>query len=139
MPTPPSAPKVEDVPFDYFADYKTLFTGIDLSGWNTDDTTSEHWSVGDNVITTDGNGESLTTTRSFKDFEFVVDYRCKDENAKPFIIINGEKKMLSTKNSGQFNREHVKLVATVSNNGQIGLGSDAGAVDFCNIFVHDAK
>ena len=139
MELPPSSPKVDDVHLKNFANYTTLFTGIDLSGWVTDDTTSEDWSVGDNVMTTNGNGKAITTTHGFKDFEFVVDYRCKDENAKPFIIINGEKKMLSTENSGSFNRENMVRGAGVSNNGQISLGSDAGVVDFCNIFVHEAK
>ena len=95
--------------------------------------------MGDNVLTTDGEGDALKTVMEYKDFEFVVDYRCKDETSKPYIILNGAKTMLHTENTGKWNREVINRVSGSVNNGQISIGSDGGSVNFCNIFVRTLK
>ena len=75
----------------------------------------------------------------YKDFEFVVDYRCKDETSKPYMILNGVKTMLDKENVGHWNREVVNRMPDRTLNGQISIGSDEGSVDFCNIFVRTLK
>ena len=81
----------------------------------------------------------MKTVMEYKDFEFVVDYLCKDETSKPYIILNGVKTMLHTENTGKWYREVINRVSGSVNNGQISIGSDEGSVDFCNIFVRTPK
>ena len=130
-PVTPDAEKIEN----YYIGFNTLFTGINLHGWIVNSATMSHWAVGDNVLSTDGKGDALKTVMEYKDFEFVVDYRCKDETSKPYMILNGVKTMLFTENAGDWNREVVNRMPDRTLNGQISIGSDGGSVDFCNIFV----
>ena len=141
MELPPSSPvtaKAEEVEH-YYIGFNTLFTGINLQGWIVNSSTKEHWSVNDNILTTDGNGIALKTVMEYKDYEFVVDYRCKDQTSKPYIILNGVKTMLFIENAGHWNREPVNRITGRVLNGQISIGSDEGSVDFCNIFVRTMK
>ncbi len=138
MELPPSSPVTEEVEH-FYVGFTTLFTGINLQGWIVNGSTKNHWSVNDNVLTTDGDGGALKTVMEYKDFEFVVDYRCKDEASKPYIVFNGVKSMLHTENPGSWNREVINRVSGTVNNGQISIGSDGGGVDFCNIFVRTPK
>lgn len=135
---PPSSPITEEIE-NFYIGFTTLFTGINFQGWIVNSTTRNHWTVGDNVLTTNGEGGALKTVMGYEDFEFVVDYRCKDESSKPYIILNDVKTMLYTDNPGKWNREVISRVSGTVNNGQISIGSDAGSVDFCNIFIRTPK
>ncbi|MEZ6127831.1 MAG: DUF1080 domain-containing protein [Planctomycetaceae bacterium] len=94
----PTAPEssADNTPPDGF---DNLFNGTDLTGWKGladknanvrralkgDDLTAaqekadanmkEHWSVVEGILTYDGKGQSLCTTKDFGDFEFYVDWK----------------------------------------------------------------
>ena len=79
--------------------FVALFNGKDLTGWKglvhnnanarrkltgealqllqikADEQMREHWSVVDGVLTYDGNGQSLCTSRDYGDFELYVDWK----------------------------------------------------------------
>ena len=137
-PSSPVTPEAEEIE-NFYVGFTTLFTGINLRGWIVNSSTRSHWAVGDNVLTTDGEGDALKTVMEYKDFEFVVDYRCKDETSKPYMILSGVKTMLDKENVGHWNREVVNRMPDRTLNGQISIGSDEGSVDFCNIFVRTLK
>ena len=137
MELPPATPEIESVPLESFATYRTLFTGINLDGWNLDETTDDHWSVGDNVLTTDGNGNPLVNAHAFESYSLCIDYRCHDKEAKPFVIMNGKKQSLTTEHASSFHRIHLEHAPDTPNNGKIALGSEKGRVDFTNIFIHE--
>ena len=57
--------------------FVSLYSGLDLRGWNVIDTEKEHWHVNDWVLAFDGKTESgstaIVTTESFASREFVMD------------------------------------------------------------------
>lgn len=79
--------------------FGSLFNGSDLTGWKglahknanerralrgdalataqaqADASMTEHWSVTDGVLTYDGKGQSLCTSKDFGDFEFYIDWK----------------------------------------------------------------
>ena len=81
------------------AGFKPLFNGEDLGGWkglahknaisrrelsgdaladaqsNADEVMRQHWSVVDGVLTYDGKGQSLCTSKDYGDFEMYVDWK----------------------------------------------------------------
>jgi len=81
------------------AGFQPLFNGTDLTGWKglahenaskrreltgdalteaqakADKVMQEHWSVVDGVLTYDGKGQSLCTSRNYGDFEFYIDWK----------------------------------------------------------------
>ena len=75
---PPSGASVEDsAPLDQ--DWRSLFTGLDLRGWQTNSATSSDWKVeGEHLVLHAGGPSSETalwTDSEFGDVEFVVDCR----------------------------------------------------------------
>jgi hypothetical protein len=66
--------------------HKSLYTGLDLSGWKVDDKAKRHWQPRDWMLHYDGKGvdegKLLRTEREFAEAEFIVDFRFpkKDEN-----------------------------------------------------------
>ncbi len=81
------------------AGFRALFNGVDLKGWKglahkkaperralkgaalraaqaeADDNMREHWRVVEGVLTYDGKGRSLSTTKNYGDFEIYVDWK----------------------------------------------------------------
>ena len=79
--------------------FTALFNGMDLTGWKglahrnanerrkltgdalkvaqetADKTMHEHWSVSEGILTYDGKGQSLCTSRDYGDFELYVDWK----------------------------------------------------------------
>lgn len=52
-----------------------LFNSRDLAGWKAEREHEGHWTVDDGVIRFDGQGTHLWTSRSYKDFVLVCDWR----------------------------------------------------------------
>ncbi|MBI1832007.1 MAG: DUF1080 domain-containing protein [Planctomycetes bacterium] len=68
-------PKKEEI-CDLDNGWKSLFTGLDLSGWKTTDKINKHWKMSDGVLSYDGKGsdkDSLWSEKSYGDFELVCD------------------------------------------------------------------
>lgn len=81
------------------AGFSAIFNGKDLTGWKglahrnavdrralkgealndaqakADEVMSQHWSVLDGVLTYDGKGQSLCTSKDYGDFEFYIDWK----------------------------------------------------------------
>ena len=94
-PTRPKTSK-DNTPPDGFV---ALFNGADLEGWKglahknavqrralsgdalaqaqakADDVMNQHWSVVDGILTYDGKGQSLCTSKNYGDFEFYCDWK----------------------------------------------------------------
>jgi hypothetical protein len=75
-------------------DFKQLYTGLDLSGWQADEAARKHWQPRDWMLHYDGKGEAksnlLGTTKVFGDGEFIVDFRFpkkKDAAAAPCTFV----------------------------------------------------
>jgi hypothetical protein len=67
--------------------YRSLYTGIDLAGWDTTAEGRTHWQTEDNVLIYDGkaiksNG-GLRTNDSYSNAEFMLDFRFPKKVAKP--------------------------------------------------------
>ncbi len=76
---PSTNPKKEEI-CDVAQGHRPMYTGLDLSGWKTDDEGKKHWHPRDTVLSYDGNGETLATAKPYADAEFIVD--CRFPNAK---------------------------------------------------------
>jgi hypothetical protein len=78
---PSTNPKPDEVA-DEARGFKSLYTGLDLSGWKADDAAKEHWQPRDTVLHYDGKGEALRTEKEYGDAEFVVDFRFPAKQAE---------------------------------------------------------
>jgi hypothetical protein len=80
---PSTDPKPEEIA-DVAQGHKSLYTGLDLSGWKADDETKKHWTpTPDWGLHYDGQGNALATEKEFGDSEFIVDFRFPKKDAKP--------------------------------------------------------
>jgi hypothetical protein len=71
--------------------FRAIFDGS-LAGWREQDGHAGHWSAQDWVLDYDGQGESLTTERSYGDFELIADWRWSGaarEQALPLVLPDG--------------------------------------------------
>ena len=130
MELPPSAPPTKDAANDDFLGFQTLYTGVNLDGWKTDEQTKEHWEVKGWILSTSGNAATLMTSKEYPPFELALDYRCAKEHSSPYVIVDGKKQYLPHEPDKKWKR---KVISGTS--GNIGIGSDTGSVDFCNIFI----
>jgi hypothetical protein len=75
---PSTDPKKDEIA-DVAQGYKSLYTGLDLSGWKADEAVKQHWQARDTVLHYDGKGEakdnSLRTEEECGDVEYIVDFR----------------------------------------------------------------
>jgi hypothetical protein len=83
---PSTNPKPEEIA-DVTTGFSNLFTGLDLRGWNADDDHKLHWKPRDWVLVYDGKGNgagpNLLTTKEYRDFEMIVDWRLP---SKPIVV-----------------------------------------------------
>jgi len=83
---PSTNPKPEEAaPLD--VGFKSLYTGLDLTGWKADAAQKEHWKPKDWTLVYDGkaggSAEPLWTEKEYVNFELIVDWRLTDKNAGP--------------------------------------------------------
>jgi hypothetical protein len=78
---PTTKPQPEEVA-DEAQGHKSLYTGLDLSGWEADDAPMKHWQAKDTVLHYDGKGKVLRTGKEYGDAEFVVDFRFPAKQAE---------------------------------------------------------
>ncbi|QDV47773.1 hypothetical protein Enr13x_76850 [Stieleria neptunia] len=153
-----------EVPADQVAiadrGYHSLYTGLNLDGWDADDVSQ--WNVKDWVLAFEadpGTTGTLATTRSFDNASFVVDVRLKDAESNVVIQAGGNLQIdLSDPASathlekpGRWNR--IEVIAkdgkrVVHLNGQPAVSSQSddgasdklvlspsGSVDFANLYA----
>lgn len=71
------------------AGFKALFNGKDLTGWNHDEKTKQHWRVVDGVLDYSGKQKSLVTEKKFKNFILLVDWKIP-KGADSGIFLRGK-------------------------------------------------
>ncbi len=72
--------------------FRTLFNGVDLTGWKADDKQKAHWTVDDWTLNYDGKGDHLWSEESFGDVELIVDWRWTgkpEEKEVPVVLPDG--------------------------------------------------
>jgi hypothetical protein len=81
---PSTNPKPDEVaPLD--EGFKSIYTGLDLTGWKADAGQKDHWKAKDWTLVHDGKAAAsekpLWTEKEYGDFELIVDWRLTDKNA----------------------------------------------------------
>jgi hypothetical protein len=112
----PSTNPAPDEIADEAKGYRSLFTGLDLSGWKGENAAS-HWRANDGVLRYDGKGGPFGTAKKFGDAEFIFDVSFPKADSKPCEILlrGGDKKARITVRpstpfkAGQWGRLHVTL------------------------------
>ena len=150
---PSTNPKPEEIA-KAESGFRSLYTGVDLSGWKSDRASA--WTVNDWRLTTKG-GSALRTEKKFTSFEMFADFRDVGKET-PFELPNigaiGELKTLFkgwnrvqvTRRLGQIRVElNGKLVSEskLRESGPLKPGpitlSPKVATQFANIFVRELK
>jgi Domain of Unknown Function (DUF1080) len=89
---PGTNPKPEEI-CNVAQDFVPLFTGLDLSGWKTEDGHMGHWTPADTVLRYDGKATAkdptLWTTKEYGDFEMIVDWRLPRKDVGKDTIVSG--------------------------------------------------
>jgi hypothetical protein len=93
---PSTNPKPEEIA-EEDKGFRNMFTGLDLTGWATDEGKDKHWTAKDGVLHSDGKGGALQTKTPFGDAEFMVDFRFAKAfgNTAPcvFVLRKGDGKV----------------------------------------------
>jgi len=67
--------------------FRSLYNGVDLTGWKVDPKNEGNWQVRDWVLNYNGKGTHLWTAEEFEDFELIVDWRWPvNKNNKPKTV-----------------------------------------------------
>lgn len=125
---------IPEVPADEIANeaigFHTLFNGLNLTGWTTEDTTA--WSAGGNVLFCKKESGVLTTANTHDAYELMFDYKYNDALSTAYIVVNGDKTELPKGEIGTWSR------FTIQGEGAtIGLGGSD--TNFTNIFARNLK
>jgi len=102
---PSTNPKPEEVA-EVADDHRSLYTGLDLSGWKVEEKAAASWKPKDWVLSFDGKVDSaaLTTEAEFGDAEFVCDFKFPAKSEKPgmctFNLRDGKGTKVSLKLGG---------------------------------------
>jgi hypothetical protein len=87
---PSTDPKPGEVA-DEARGHRSLYTGLDLSGWRVDAAARKHWQPQDVTLHYDGKGgakdNGLRTAQEYGDGEFIVDFRFPTRASRPFVFL----------------------------------------------------
>jgi hypothetical protein len=65
---------------------EALFNGKDLSGWQPDKPSENHWKAQNGVLVNEAAGANIRTTRKFNDFKLHIEYNCpQDGNSGVYL------------------------------------------------------
>jgi hypothetical protein len=70
------APLLNRKPPEAWTTPEPLFNGRDLSGWEPDQASSNHWLAADGELRNQSAGANLRTVRTFGDFKLHIEYNC---------------------------------------------------------------
>jgi hypothetical protein len=70
------------------AGFRSLNTGLDLSGWQADAEAKKHWRPKDWVLHCDGKGGELRTAKEYGNVEFMLDFRFPPNKEKGGLAVN---------------------------------------------------
>jgi hypothetical protein len=92
---PSTNPKKSEIA-DEATGFKTLYTGLDLSGWKADEDTKKHWKANDTELRYDGKGNvlerTLATEKEYGGAEFIVDFRFPKDSQDPCAFLLRQEK-----------------------------------------------
>jgi hypothetical protein len=71
-----------------WTDPEPLFNGKDLTGWEPDNPSSNHWIAQDGTLLNETKGANLRTTRKFDDFKLHIEFNCP-ENGNSGVYLRG--------------------------------------------------
>jgi hypothetical protein len=87
---PSTDPKKDEIA-DEHKGFRSLYTGLDLSGWKVGDAAKKHWNPRDTVLHYGGQGEGkdneLRTEKEYGGAEFIVDFRFPPKATKPCTFL----------------------------------------------------
>ena len=110
--------------------FVTLFNGLDISGWTTNNPSL--WTAGGNVLHCNAESSVLTTPNKHEAYELIFDYKCDDKESTIYVVIEGEKTELPQCEVGKWSR-----FITQGEGKNIGLGGSNAS--FTNIFTRPLK
>jgi hypothetical protein len=73
--------------------FRSLYNGVDFTGWDYTREHEGHWKSKDWIIDYDGKSKDLWTNQEFGDFQLIVDWRWSEKPRKqmrPVILPNGD-------------------------------------------------
>ena len=80
------APALKRKPPAAWTNPEPLFNGKDLTGWEPDDPSHNHWKAQNAELVNESAGANIRTTRKFEDFKLHIEYNCpKDGNSGVYL------------------------------------------------------
>jgi hypothetical protein len=80
------APALHREPPKNWAAPEALFNGKDLSGWQPDKPSENHWKAQNGELVNEAAGANIRTTRKFNDFKLHIEYNCpQDGNSGVYL------------------------------------------------------
>lgn len=80
--------------------YRSLYTGVDFSGWKVPKAAADHWHSKDWILSYDGEAAdrsaAIETTENFRDFGFVFDVRRSEKSGVVQVLLRGSDKAAIT-------------------------------------------
>jgi hypothetical protein len=131
MELPPSAPPISpSKTANEDQGFKTIFNGIDFFGWTT--STPSLWTAKDNVLHCQEESGTLETVNIHNEYELIFDYKCNDEDASSYVVIDGHITELPCSVVGKWAR-----IALRGEGDTIGIGGSNAS--FTNLFTRPIK
>jgi hypothetical protein len=164
---PSTNPKPDQVaPLD--EGFKSMYTGIDLTGWREEPGHKGHWQPKDWVLSYDGNSEAqdknLWTAKEYGDFVMIADWRMKGEAGDSGILLRGSDKAEVNigpgggNEPGKWNRLVVTMkgqaltvvlngrtvrdkapISGIPSRGRIGLQHGGHPIEFANLYIKEVN
>ena len=80
------APALHREPPKNWRAHEALFNGKDLSGWQPDKPSENHWKAQNGELVNEAAGANIQTTRNFNDFKLHIEYNCpQDGNSGVYL------------------------------------------------------
>lgn len=73
------APLLKRNPPAKWTDPAPLFNGKDLSGWEPDNPSENHWKADDGALVNEKAGANIRTSQKFQDFKLHIEYNCPEK------------------------------------------------------------
>ncbi len=131
MELPPSAPPISSSKIaNEDQGFTSIFNGLDLSGWTTK--TPSLWAATDNVLHCQKSSDTLETINIHDKYELVFDYKCNDDDASSYVVIDGHITELPCSVTGKWARLVLRGTGAT-----IGIGGSNAS--FTNLFTRPIK
>jgi hypothetical protein len=144
--------------------FRTLFTGLDLEGWDVTAEQKPHWKAqpGPNVVSYDGKAKDegfINTKKEYGDFEMVLDVRLPKDGDKAYLAFHGTDELRVDLTKGEMGKWNRFTITSRGNKVTTRLGSkvlsevstkeynpktrlylvSTSAASFCNLFIRELK